>query len=61
MVQSLVNKPDEEDITTGQITPITNIQREAALTRIDQEAFIKRSGKARISTLLCREIFQRKL
>jgi hypothetical protein len=25
MVQSLKNQPEEEDITTGQITPITNI------------------------------------
>ena len=55
MVQSL--RSDEEDEASEHTTPITNIQKASALSKIDNEIFLKRKTKARISTMLCRQIF----
>jgi hypothetical protein len=59
MLQSLADKEDE-DMPTGQITPITNMQKATIASRLDRESTMKRKAKSKISTLLCREIFQRK-
>ncbi len=59
MVQSL--RSDEEEEASEHTTPITNIQKASALSKIVNEIFLKRKTKARISTMLCRQIFQSKL
>jgi len=59
MLKTLAEMPNEE-IPTDNLSPITNIQCASVLGKIEKEAFLKRKAKIKISSMLCREIFNRK-
>lgn len=42
------------------VTPITNIQKQQVLSRLEAQVNLKQTHKSKINTLLCREIFENK-
>lgn len=56
MLESLAEDMQTEEAETDPVTPITNMQQAAVISRLEREG-VKRRVKTRIGTLLCREIF----